>query len=192
MIHINSFGNEIDKVIIETIETNLEISLPKDYVDFILKNDGGKPESNIVKYKDEYSKSCEASVRYFYAFSFNKQQFTNIKYPISTYIKENRIPKGYFPIACDCGGNLFCISTNENDYGSIYFWDHDIEVEEGEKPTMYNMHYICDSFTKLITQKMELYNEPIEKGSKKQEKAEVWIKPGSFIEKLLKEQNDKN
>ena len=32
----------------------------------------------------------------------------------------------------------------------IYFWDHELEVDEGETPNIDNVYYINQSFTKFI------------------------------------------
>jgi hypothetical protein len=38
---------------------------------------------------------------------------------------EGRMPAHLLPLASDPGGNLFVLSVGQNDYGKVYYWDHD-------------------------------------------------------------------
>jgi hypothetical protein len=44
---------------------------------------------------------------------------------------------------------LICISIQGDDYGKVYFWDHNWEVTEGE-PDYSNVHPLADSFTEFL------------------------------------------
>lgn len=179
MIKINNFGSNIDPCEIKNIEEKYNITLPKDYVNFIIKTDGGDPEDHIIYFKYDDGIESSACVKYFLAF-VDSSQYRNIKFGLS-YLHENRVPKGYFPFAYDDGGNLFCISTNSSNYGHVYFWNHEWEAEEDEEPTMNNMYYICDSFTDFINEKMDT-NVP-EDNEIDIENAEVWVDP-DFLKSL--------
>ena len=41
---------------------------------------------------------------------------------------DGRLPSGYIPIGDAEGGNLVCLSIGADDYGSVWFWDHEFEV----------------------------------------------------------------
>ncbi len=40
------------------------------------------------------------------------------------------LPSGFLPVAGDAGGNLFCLSLRDDDAGSVWFWNHELEVAE--------------------------------------------------------------
>ncbi len=40
--------------------------------------------------------------------------------------------------------------TQGPDYGSIFFWDHELESEEGEPATEENVHLVAGSLTELL------------------------------------------
>lgn len=44
----------------------------------------------------------------------------------------DRVPGWLLPVAQDAYGNLFAISLREQDRGSVWFWDHEEEADEGE------------------------------------------------------------
>lgn len=61
--------------------------------------------------------------------------------------EEEEISKTTFPFADDAGGNIICMSLNKEDYGTIYFADHELE----EKETGYLvMSKIALSFTDFL------------------------------------------
>lgn len=46
-----------------------------------------------------------------------------------------------FPIACDSFGNYIAIGLRDENYGKIFFYDHETENK---------IHLICDSFTSFL------------------------------------------
>lgn len=58
------------------------------------------------------------------------------------------------PIAHDAGGNLVLLGVNEKQ--GIYFWDHELEAEEGEVPDMSNVYAISQTFTDFLNNLHEI------------------------------------
>jgi hypothetical protein len=56
---------------------------------------------------------------------------------LQTY--HDRVPTWLLPVAGDEYGNLFAISLRANDFGSVWFWDHEEEADEGESPAEGNI-----------------------------------------------------
>lgn len=48
-------------------------------------------------------------------------------------------------------GNLILLSLKNADRGKIYFWDHEMEANEGEIPDYSNLTLIANSFEECIT-----------------------------------------
>jgi len=62
----------------------------------------------------------------------------------------SRIPRESITIATDPGGNQICYIVSGDNAGKIYFWDHEEEVKEGEKPGFENMTLIAESFEEFL------------------------------------------
>jgi len=62
----------------------------------------------------------------------------------------DRVPTNILPIAEDEGGNQICLSLRPESCGWIYYWDHELEAEEGEPATFDNMSKINSSFRGFV------------------------------------------
>lgn len=114
---------------------------PKDYKEFLLEYNGGVPEKTLIYFGDD-----GGIIKFFLGFSDD-----SIYGVFDIYCRFiDRIPSNTLPIARDPGGNLFLMSIRGDDYGKIYFWDHEEESYEGEVPDYSNMTFVANSFTDLI------------------------------------------
>lgn len=57
------------------------------------------------------------------------------------------MPQGFFPIACEDGGNIICLILSGTMAGKVYYWNHD---EESQPPTFNNAYKIADSFENFL------------------------------------------
>lgn len=69
-----------------------------------------------------------------------------------------RIPLETLPIGMDSFGNLYCIVTQGENCGFIYFWDHDWENEG--RPDYTNMYFLAASFSDFLNQLHESEYNP--------------------------------
>lgn len=60
-----------------------------------------------------------------------------------------RVAPGFFAFASSAGGNLLCLSTRATDAGSVWFWDHELEADDGEQPSESNMTHVAASLAEL-------------------------------------------
>jgi hypothetical protein len=123
--------------------------LPEPYRDFLLSHNGGYPEPDAFNFKN---KDTGSSVDRFLGIDIG--EYDNLIEYLENY--KNRIPNDLFPIAHDPGGNLICICISGDNYGKIFFWDHDIEADEGELPDYSNITLISDSFEEFMNNLYEL------------------------------------
>jgi hypothetical protein len=104
----------------------------------------------------------------------------------------DRVPPNILPIADAACGNLICLSLRPDSYGWAFFWDHEMEAEEGEPATFANMTKIGGSFHDFF---QGLKPNPIilKPGQKPGQGKNVWVRPG-FLEKLkaMEEEEKKN
>lgn len=139
----NSRSETLPEHILKALEHYWEINLPSSFRDFLLKNNGGEPAKNFFLFKGSDSGSDVQSFLGIYPRTHN-----NLLEYLKTY--ESRIPNHLFPIAYDSFGNLILISVKNPDRGKIYFWDHEMEVDEGKTPDYSNLTLIADSFEEFI------------------------------------------
>lgn len=127
---------------IASLEKRLNITLPNQYRDHILKYNGGYPSKECF----DTQGGGRSKIHYFYAIYNGK--YSNFENTYTKFkIKQNRLLPHIFPIAHDEGGNQICISIGENDYGYVYFWDHE---EEDDEPSYENMYLIANSLNEFL------------------------------------------
>ena len=127
---LNYKGSSID--IIESVEHRLQITLPEDYKQFVLKYDGGYPNHFKVDGKVEIFNNL---------ISIDKNEYNNI-YEILEDL-QNRIGDQLIPFAEDGFGNLLCFDYSANK--NIVFWDHEKNYGDFKE-----LPLVCFSFSSLI------------------------------------------
>jgi cell wall assembly regulator SMI1 len=146
LVQIERSEAPISATELDQLEQKLSIRLPKEFKDFILKHNGGKPKPSVFHFKHvagSYSDSC---VDWFLA--IYDGEYDNFESYFETYkIDQTRIPAELVPIAHDPGGNLVCIAVDGPQVGAVYFWDHE---NEEESASYNNVHIIADSFVEFL------------------------------------------
>lgn len=92
---------------------------PIEYVEFLMKYNGGYPENNIIELRNDDMQAI--SITDF--FGIGVEEINDLMVNFEVY--KDRIPKGYIPIGGTEGGNIVCLSAQN---GSLFFWDHDMEL----------------------------------------------------------------
>jgi len=135
---------------VAAFEAQLNVQLPPDYRIFLLKHNGGKPKPQTFFISAEQGDDL---LRYFLGIP-PVLEFYNIYDYVKTY--RGRIPQNFLPIGEDYLANLVCLSIAGDDYGRVYFWDHDWEVTEST-PDYSNVYLLADSFDSFLN---KLYDTP--------------------------------
>lgn len=120
---------------IREFEDKYVLKLPEQYIDFLLKYNGGYPEASTFKISDEEGESL---VNKFYGIGDMKGNLAKV----FEVLDGGELPKGFISITSDLGGNEICIGISEKYYGIIYFWMHDMESDE----EMDNMFFLKNNF----------------------------------------------
>lgn len=129
---LNYKGSSID--IIESVEHRLQITLPEDYKQFVLKYDGGYPNPKHFK--------VDGKVEIFNnLISLDENEYNNI-YEILEDLQD-RIGDQLIPFAEDGFGNLLCFDYSANK--NIVFWDHEKNYGDFKE-----LPLVCFSFSSLI------------------------------------------
>ncbi len=144
MVNVNGSTNKFNPKIFDDFCERYELKFPKAFIDYLSQYNVGVLESNMIHGTDN-----EYYIRYFYGTA--NESYFNIATVYENYI--GRMPEKCIPIADPDFGNEICISLAENNYGKIYFWDHEtMDTEYGAKCTLNfdDMILIADSFENLL------------------------------------------
>lgn len=123
MVQIDEKGRLIQEEEVSTFELSLQIKLPDSYRRFLLAYNGGVPVPEIVDI-DGMSGS-PSDVQVFFGLdrgaessnlAWNNQVFPSLL-----------LEHGLLPIACDSGGNLFCLAVSGMEEGKVFYCAMDTE-----------------------------------------------------------------
>lgn len=135
---------------IEQWEQN-NISIPEPYKAFLLQQNGGSTgDKNTFKVP---KMTGEFGLHEFFGIH---EGLGGLDYIQITYTKRKRFPAHYFAIASDVAGNLILMGQNEKKFGEIFFWYHENEVDEDEKPWEKNIYKVAKNLNAFIN---KLYEE---------------------------------
>ena len=115
---------------IEHVERRLDVVLPEDYKRFLRRQNGGYLEPNA------HEQGGGVSVRYLYgAGPTGDEHLDDLESVARLYSPEgeadDELAPGFLPIGEDDGGNLICLKVAGEDYGAVYFWEHEV-LPEGD------------------------------------------------------------
>jgi cell wall assembly regulator SMI1 len=127
-------GDSVTQQDISEFEKSFEVRLPKDYKDFLLETNGGRPEKSFFPFEDD-----GFGIGWFY-------NLKNGKYTLEftlelLWIAEQTIPRNLIPIARGHGADFYCICLDTANYGQIYVWHGNMDVEPFK---------VANSFSELI------------------------------------------
>ncbi len=151
---------------IQNFEAKVGAKLPEDYKEFLLQYNGGSPRQ-----PNEVTSHSSASVRSF--LGFNSESVRDLNKVTESYT--GRIPKSTIPIAADESGNLIVMSLEEVRFGSVYFWDHELEVEDEVLERSPNITPLANTFSEFF-KKLEII-QPKKIVVSQAEKDAAWIDP---------------
>ncbi len=122
---------------LESFEHKHNITLPKDYRDFLLEYNGGYPDPGTYKISEELGESI---LNIFYGIG---SMYDNLEKKFDIFDEVLEI--GFIPIADDPSGNQICIGIMKEYFGQIYHWAHD-EEQDG----MENMYFLSSNFKNFL------------------------------------------
>lgn len=134
---------------IQKAEQSMGIEIPEEYRQFLLKYNGGRPKPDVFPIHNNPVGDKGIMSNFF---SVNESDYDSLQKIWKIF--KDRIPSGYLPIAHDVGGNLLCMKLSGDDNGSIYFWDHEMELEY-ENPNDIPMYFVASSLNELLNRLTE-------------------------------------
>ena len=126
-------GDILTGDMIAQFENDLNLSLPSDYKSFMLKVNGGTPEDDwMFSFVDSANGELNNSdLRELFVF-YNEvnDNYDDIIRIYKSMVSEKLISPLYFPIGDDSGGNPICINLSDDEYGAVFYCDHELENAE--------------------------------------------------------------
>lgn len=141
---MQNINKTVDLNTLETIEVFLGFKFPLHYKRFLLVTNGGKPIKRVFSIDSSFTK--KSVLKYF--FSITPERNKNILLENKLY--GDRIPKNMWSIGKDDFGNRVLLNVGGKNYGKVYFWDHEKEVEEDQEPTYDNLTLIANDFDEFM------------------------------------------
>lgn len=140
MIPVDNPGPPITERDLARLETFIGIPLTASYRRFLLANNGGTPVSVCV----DVPGFGATDVQVFFGIR-RAIESSCIEWNIDT-LKE-RLDAWLVPIACDSGGNVFCLSLRAGEEGAVIYCDlESVYGDYGKAPPMYPVAADFDEF----------------------------------------------
>ncbi|MBC1458841.1 SMI1/KNR4 family protein [Listeria newyorkensis] len=144
MFNMISVNEKINVQDISAFELRHDIVLPKVYVDFLLKYNGGYSKQAVFQISPDEGKSL---VNKFYGIGDMQGNLDRVRDNL-----DGEMPEGFISIGYDPAGNEICLGTKNSKYeGQVYFWMHDME----SKREMDNMFLLNGDFTSFLDNLIE-------------------------------------
>lgn len=128
LIRIYENGNGLNLSDIISLERDIGYAMPKDYIEFLIKYNGGSPLECKIKDKD-------IIIDYFLAFKSEYKIYSLVDLYYEYFSQYG------LPIATTPGDDYLILSRD----GKIYYFDHENPYYDGEK-----LELIFNSFTELL------------------------------------------
>jgi len=136
---------EADNRDLDRIENEFHIKIPETIREHFLTYNGGYPEKPVFV--------CENGETYIVDYFMTiKDREEGLEKSIRLLRDDEIMPGWLIPFAYEDGGNLFCFSVRESDYGSIYYYDH--EFEYGANPEEH-VTYLAESIIVFMNSLVE-------------------------------------
>ena len=123
------------ELLLERLERRVGCALPADYRSYLAEQDGGELSDNTEAIREVFGLG-EVS------------EFASMWHELEVYA--DRVPYWLLPVASDQFGNLFAVSLRDEDNGSVWFWDHEEEADEGEPPTEANIKLMAPDWPTFL------------------------------------------
>lgn len=137
----------------EWINNKFKCELPKDYFEFINKDDFSEYKNRTYNFM-ENGKKTSSDMHCFYDYTGPD----NLKENYSLFFKNGIIKKNYLPIGEDSFGNVICLYLGKRANGSVYFVVHDTLEHECIK-----INNCFGDFLRQLQGEKELYVKNLKK-----------------------------
>jgi SMI1-KNR4 cell-wall len=140
-----SRGRPASEELIRALEAGLSVELPEAYRAFLAEGDGAR-----FREYNEIEGTWHGGLCVMFSVVDREASDRQLEQVASVY--RDRVPSEFLAIGDDSAGNLVCLGVVGEHRGEVFFWDHEMEADEGEPPTMDNMERLAGSLNELLDQ----------------------------------------
>lgn len=138
----NSYG-ALDEQRLLTLEKKIGVSLPNDYREFLIQFNGGEPVPEGVWIIEDVDGSC---VHEFFGLHDDPKLLSLDCINNSEF----GLPESLLPIAGDGLGDYVCLKVTGDDFGAIFFVDHEQHSYE-DRESFEGIIRLKESFSEFIS-----------------------------------------
>lgn len=142
MLQIHNPGPQLEEGDVREVEVRLGAPLAPEYRAFLLGSNGGIPSPDCVT----ISKYGETDVQVIFGIG-RAVRTSCISWNLDAL--KDRLLSGLLPIACDSGGNVFCLSYSGSSCGEIVYLD--LESVYGEYDVKAPLYLVAPSFNDFLS-----------------------------------------
>lgn len=143
---------------LSAIATNLGVTFPIEYVEFLLTFNGGRFHRPVILHVPNSDLwSDEVRVTTFLGDSSSDEKGNDISWNAKNF--QGRVPAEYLKIADSDDTDFILLGVKESrpDFGKVWFWDGTEEAEGN------NIYWLADSFNEFLSMLMyDTYNDDFE------------------------------
>src|SRR5262245_35806145 len=128
-------GPPITEAEIRDVEKLLRVKLPRQYREFLLRTNGGRPSpEEAFLFGPDPEKFKGSLIDVFYPVVCDDDGRTLLEAQLAM---EGRIPRALLPIGNDAGGSKICLGVRGLRRGKVYFWN----IEDERDPHWWGPGY---------------------------------------------------
>ena len=163
-MELNPFTRTQDPITIadiQAIEEKYGFTLPEDYKEHLLQNNGGRPKRRVFPQATDEGRIVERKIRSFYPVKNGMITLESALKDLRDQLHDDLVPFGE-----ESGGDQFVLSVGPEDYGSIYYVAHEFyqppfsdddyneetDTSTPPPPRQYGegVHFLAPSFTAFL------------------------------------------
>ena len=149
MATVEKRGPKVTETAIGKIEARVGAPLPSDYRRFLLQSNGGVPTPDVIDV--EGLPGSPTDVQVFFGIGRSVES-SCLDWNLATLA--GRLEAGLLPIACDSGGNVFCLSLRQPELGSVLYCD--LQAVFGDLKASPELFHVSSSFRSFMDKLREL------------------------------------
>lgn len=137
---MQSPGRAVNERDVAELERLVGRRLPDDYRRFLLANNGGMPVPDAFPIQG-FQEEEEGEIQVFFGIE-REVESSDLAWNFKTF--KGRVPSNLLPIACNSGGDLICLSLEDD---AVFFWD---SMDERDAPSYENVYKISEAFGDFV------------------------------------------
>ncbi|MBN56850.1 SMI1/KNR4 family protein [Thalassolituus sp. UBA3500] len=142
MLQIDSSYEQLKRTDIKEAERELSVEFPPEYIEFLMRRNGGRPFPDGVRVNGEHFDF----VGFLYAIREDSNH-DDLEKNVKAY--RGLILDYYLPFGESPGGDVYCLALRSEEFGAVYHWNH-YEYDDEVEPSEFNMTKLAGSFNEFI------------------------------------------